>query len=182
MPKAGERPAALAELDPADPLAVLIPLFLLELPVAARRRRSASSTSRTPSRWASSRTARRSSPSSGSCRPGTRSSRRIWSTVAVTSTCSASRPRRPCSATSRAGSRSQRALDLGDGLRHPGVPARRSTPSRSSPPTSTSGRSTSPAFNLALNGGGRRRAAQRQLASSRSPASASTSSSATRPS
>jgi len=33
VPKAGERPAALAELDPADPLAVLIPLFLLELPV-----------------------------------------------------------------------------------------------------------------------------------------------------
>jgi hypothetical protein len=34
VPKAGERPAALAELDPADPLGVLIPLFLLELPVA----------------------------------------------------------------------------------------------------------------------------------------------------
>lgn len=34
VPKAGERPAALAALDPADPLAVLIPLFLLELPVA----------------------------------------------------------------------------------------------------------------------------------------------------
>ncbi len=33
MPKAGERPAALDELDPGDPLAVLIPLFLLERPV-----------------------------------------------------------------------------------------------------------------------------------------------------
>lgn len=33
VPRAGERPPALDELDPSDPLATLIPLFLLELPV-----------------------------------------------------------------------------------------------------------------------------------------------------
>ncbi|MHB1243463.1 MAG: DUF7059 domain-containing protein [Gaiellaceae bacterium] len=33
VPRAGERPPTLDELGPGDPLATLIPLFLLELPV-----------------------------------------------------------------------------------------------------------------------------------------------------